>query len=49
MKVYLHSIDGIADAIISMHMSKRTWTHDLEQEIYRIVNKVLDQIGRAHV
>lgn len=49
MKVYLHSIDGIADAIISMHMSKRTWTHDLEQEIYRIVNKVLDRNGRYQI
>lgn len=49
MNVYLHSIDGIADAIISMHMSKRTWTRDLEQEIYRIVNKVLDRNGRYQI
>lgn len=49
MNVYLHSIDGIADAIISMHMSKRTWTRDMEQEIYRITNKVLDRNGRYQI
>lgn len=49
MNVYLHSIDGVADAIISMHMSKRTWTRDMEREIYRITNKVLDRNGRYQI
>lgn len=49
MKIYLHSIDGIADAIISMHMSKRTWTRDMEREIYRITDKVLDRNGRYQI
>lgn len=49
MNIYLHSIDGVADAIISMHMSKRTWTRDMEQEIYRITNKVLDRNGRYQI
>lgn len=33
MKVYLNSITGIDDAIVSMYMSKRTWTRELELKI----------------
>ena len=33
MNVYLNEITGIADAIVSMHMSKRTWTRELEHDI----------------
>ena len=33
MKVYLNSIAGIDDAIIAMHMSKRTWNATMDDEI----------------
>ena len=39
MKVYLNSIDGIADAITSMYMSKRSWTREKEEYIREIVRK----------
>lgn len=38
MEVYLNRIDGIDDAIISMFLSKRTLTRDLEVNIRREVN-----------
>ena len=33
MKVYLNEITGLADALTSMYMSKRSWTRELEEEI----------------
>ena len=33
MNVYLNKITGIDDAIVSMYMSKRTWTRELEEKI----------------
>ena len=33
MKVYLNEITGMADALVSMYMSKRTWTPELDKEI----------------
>ena len=33
MQVFLNRVDGIDDAIISMFLSKRTLTRDLEMEI----------------
>ena len=38
MKIYLNRIDGWDDAIISMFLSKRTLTRELECEIRREVN-----------
>lgn len=38
MKVYLNRVDGIDDAIISMFLSKRTLTRELEIEIRNEVN-----------
>ena len=38
MKIYLNRIDGFDDAIISMFLSKRTLTRDLECEIRKEVN-----------
>lgn len=35
MKVYLNEITGLADALVSMYMSKRTWTRELEEQIRR--------------
>ncbi|EML6501689.1 FAD-dependent thymidylate synthase [Clostridioides difficile] len=46
MKVYLNEITGIDDAIVSMFMSKRSWTREKELEIRRICNKVLDNRGK---
>jgi len=45
MKVYLNEISGIADAITAIHMSKRSWTRDMEERIQRICKKVLDEHG----
>ena len=33
MKVYLNEITGMADALVSMYMSKRTWTPELDKKI----------------
>lgn len=33
MKVYLNEITGMADALVSMYMSKRTWTPELGDQI----------------
>lgn len=46
MKVYVNEITGIADAITSMFMSKRTWNRDYEMEIRRVCESVLDRNGR---
>lgn len=35
MKVYLNEVTGLADALVSMYMSKRTWTRELEEQIRR--------------
>lgn len=45
MKVYLNDISGIPCAIISMFMSKRTWSRDLEMEIRNTCKRVLDYDG----
>ena len=33
MNVYLNEVTGLADALVSMYMSKRTWTRELEEQI----------------
>ena len=45
MKVYLNEINGIADAIVSLHMSKRSWSRKFEEEIQQTCRKVLDEKG----
>ena len=45
MKVYLNEISGIADAIVSLHMSKRSWSREFEEEIQTTCRKVLDSKG----
>lgn len=45
MKVYVNEITGIADAIVSMFMSKRTWSRQLEIKIRDTCNRVLDNRG----
>ena len=49
MKVYLNSISGVSDAILSMFMSKRSWTPKLNLEIIDTYNKVYDKTGRKEV
>lgn len=45
MRVYLNRVSGIADAIVSLHMSKRTWTPELNEDIYKSCDKVFDRDG----
>ena len=45
MKVFLNNISGIPDAIIAMHMSKRSWTPELDSEIRDVCAKCLDSRG----
>lgn len=46
MNVYLNKIAGIDDAIVSMYMSKRTWTRELEDHIRSVCNQVLHHNGK---
>ncbi len=46
MKIYVNEITGIADAIVSMFMSKRSWTREKETEIRNTCEAVLDRHGR---
>lgn len=45
MKVYLNEITGIADAFVSMTMSKRTWSREKEKDIRFMCNNVLHKNG----
>ena len=45
MKVYLNAITGIDDAIVSMFVSRRSWTRELELHIYDVCRKVLNFNG----
>ena len=33
MKIWLNQITGMADALTAMHMSKRSWTREMEEQI----------------
>lgn len=46
MKVYLNSITGIEDAMISLLMSKRSWTPEKQAEIQKIVADATDRTGK---
>lgn len=46
MKVFLNKITGIDDAIVSMFMSKRTWTRELEEDIRNTCNRIMDANGK---
>lgn len=46
MKVYVNEISGIADAIVSMFMSKRTWSREFETEIREVCEAVLERNGK---
>ncbi|MCL2016816.1 MAG: FAD-dependent thymidylate synthase [Defluviitaleaceae bacterium] len=45
MKIHLNNINGIADAIISLYVSKRNWSPDFANEVYLVCSKVLDTSG----
>ena len=45
MNVTIRKISGFDDAINTMFISKRTWTPELEQEIYDTCSRVLDRNG----
>ena len=44
MNVYLNEITGLADALVSMYMSKRTWTRELEEQIRNDI-KIYDKVS----
>lgn len=46
MKVYVNSITGIDDAIVTMFLSKHTLTKELEDHIRDVCSKVLNAKGR---
>lgn len=45
MKVYINSITGIDDAIVTMFLSKHTLTKELEDHIREVCTKVLNRKG----
>lgn len=45
MNVYVNSITGIEDAIVSLFLSKRTWTRKLELHIHEVCRNVLNPDG----
>lgn len=45
MNVYLNEITGIADAIVSLHMSTRSWTKDKEVQIREACKHYLTDTG----
>lgn len=48
MKVYLNEITGLADALTSMYMSKRSWTRELEEEIRLDCSIVEEVMGNKY-
>lgn len=45
MKVILNEINGIADAIVALYISKRTWNKELDYEIRKTVEIATDRKG----
>lgn len=45
MEVYLNSIHGIDDAMVSMLMSKRSWSREKELDIRALCERVTDRNG----
>ena len=48
MKIYVNSITGIEDAIVSTLMSKRSWTREKENDVRAICERVIDRNGRFY-
>lgn len=45
MKVTVNSITGFEDAFAAMYLSKRTWTPELDSEIRKVCDSILDKHG----
>ena len=48
MKATVTSITGFYEAFVSMFMSKRTWTPELDEEIKTVCSKVVDANGKLY-
>lgn len=48
MKVYVNSITGIEDAIVSTLMSKKSWTREKENDVRATCERVIDRTGRFY-
>lgn len=48
MKVTIKSITGFNEAFVSMFISKRTWTPELDAEITKVCDDVLDKNGNLN-
>lgn len=48
MNIYVNEITGIADAIVSMFMSRRSWTREMETEIRAVCDRVLTRHGKIN-
>ena len=49
MKATVTSITGFYEAFVSMFMSKRTWTPELDEEIKYVCNSILDNNGNISI
>lgn len=49
MKVYLNSVTGVEDALVSLLMSKRTWSREREEQIRELVSENLTREGFLNV
>ena len=49
MKTTVTSITGFYEAFVSMFMSKRTWTPELDMEIKEVCNSILDSNGHIKI
>ena len=45
MKVYLNNVSRVSDAIITMYMSKRSWTPEINEDIIETCDRVFDKRG----
>lgn len=48
MKVYLNEISGLWQAIVSMYMSKRSWTREKEETIMAEYTAYFDRWGKSY-
>lgn len=46
MKIYVNEITGIADAIVTLFMSKRSWTREKETQVREVCERVLTRQGK---
>lgn len=46
MNIYLNDISGIPDAILTMYMSKRTWTPEINEDVVTTCGRVFNHQGK---